>query len=210
MRRERVVMFWSACGLACGVLGATVWAQPPVPAPPPEGPVPGVVYRSEGGPIHRAARHVGRVLQDNFIGYPQEFIEPPPGYAVSEAFGAMKGKANIHRFTLYRTDFLNGSDKLSPTGAGRFNLMATRLGGWFGPVVIEWSPDQPGLAEARRLSVLTILHNAKLPMTPDRVVIGPSPYPGMLGTDAANNYGEMISRDQRAPTSYSVTPTAGA
>ena len=47
-------------------------------------------------------------------------------------------------------------------------------------------------------------------MIPERVVIGPSPYPGMLGTDAANNYNVMIIRYQTAPASYSLTPTAGA
>ena len=197
MRRERVVMFWAAGGLASGLLAATVWAQAPGPADRARPPAPS--GRAEGGPIHRAVRHVGRVLQDNFIGYPQEFVEPPPGFAISEIFGTMKGKANVHRFTLYRSDFLDGSDRLSPGGAARFNLMATRLGGWLGPVVIEWSPDQPGLAEARRLAVLAILQGASLPVIPERVVIGPSPYPGLLGTDAANNYNIMITRDQAAP-----------
>lgn len=207
MKKERVVLFWSAGGLASGLLAAAAWAQPPVP---PTGPAPATVRRAEGGPFHRAKRHVGRVLQDNFIGYPQEFVEPPPGFHVSEIFGTMKGKANIHRFTLYRSDFLDGSDKLSPTGAARFNLMATRLGGWLGPVVVEWCPDLPGLAEARRATIVAILQGTNLPLGAERVVIGPSPYPGMLGTDAAQNYDVMILRDQRAPSSYSLTPAAGA
>ena len=86
MRRKKVVMFWSAGGLASGLLAATVWAQAPVPA---TGPAPRVVYQPEGGPIHRAFQHVGRKLQDNFIGYPQEFVEPPPGFSISESFGTM-------------------------------------------------------------------------------------------------------------------------
>ncbi len=207
MRCERVVKFWSAGGLAGTLLAVSVWGQSPVP---PTGPCPPGSGRVQEGPIHRAFHHVGRKLQDNFIGYPQEFVEPPPGFYISEHFGTMKGKANVHRFMLYRSDFLDGSDRLSPGGAARFNLMATRLGGWLGPVVVEWSPDQPGLAEARRTSIASILQGTGLPMAADRVVIGPSPYPGTLGTDAANNYNVMITRDQSAPTSYSVTPTAGA
>jgi hypothetical protein len=207
MRREKLAKFWSAGGLAGGVLAATVWAQAPVP---PTGPAPEVACEARGGPIRRAVHHVGRVLQDNFIGYPQEFIEPPPGFTLNETFGTMKGKANVHRFTLYQSDFLDDSDRLSPVGAARFNLMATRLCGWLGPVVVEWSPDRPGLAEARRAAVVAALQGAGLPVIPERVVIGPSPYPGMLGTDAANNYNAMIIRDQRAPATYSLTPTAGA
>lgn len=207
MRRKKVAMFWSAGGLASGVLAATVLAQAPVP---PTGPGPRVDCPPPKGPIRRAVHHVGRVLQDNFVGYPQEFVEPPPGFRLNEAFGTMQGKANVHRFTLYRTDFLDGSADLSPSGAARFNLMATRVGGWLGPIVIEWSPDQPGLAEARRSAVVAALQGAGLPVIPERVVIGPSPYPGLLGTDAANNFNVMIIRDQSAPANYSLTPTAGA
>ncbi len=206
MRRERGILIWSAGGLASGVLAASVWAQEPVP---PTGPAPQVV-EERGGPIHRAFHKFGRVLQNNWIGYPKEFVEPPPGFMVGEAFGTMKAKANPHRFTLYRSDFLDGSDKLSPAGAARFNLMATRLNGWLGPILIEWSPDQPELAEARKTAVLAILQGGGLPVIAERVVIGPSPFPGMLGTDAANNYNTMITRDQTAPNSYSLTPTQGA
>jgi hypothetical protein len=162
-----------------------------------------------GGPIRRAFQKTGRALKDNFIGYPQEFVEPPMGFTLSETFGTMKGKANIHRFTLYRSDFLDGSDKLSPGGATRFNIMASRVTGWLGPIVIEWSPDEPGLAESRRAAVAALFQASNLPVIPDRVVIGPSPYPGLLGTDAANNYNVLIIRDQQAPSTYTVTPVSG-
>lgn len=205
MRRERVWIFGGAGGLASSVFAAAVWAQAPAP---PRGPAPRVVCET-GGPVRRGVNHVGGVLQDNLIGYPQEFVEPPPGFYIYETFGVMKAKANTHRFTLYRSDFLAGTDRLSPAGAGRFNLMAARLRGWLGPVVIEWSPDQPGLAESRRAAVLALLGGIGCPVIPERVVVGPSPYPGSLGTDAANNYSIMITRDQQAPTTYSVSPTTG-
>jgi hypothetical protein len=60
------------------------------------------------------------------------------------------------------------------------------------------------------MAVLALLQNTGAPMIPERVVIGPSTYPGMLGTDAANNYGAMITRDQLAPTNYSLTPSQSA
>jgi hypothetical protein len=205
MRLERGLIFWSASGIASGLLAATAWAQMPLPS---TGPAP--VVSEPPGRIRGAWRHTFRTLQDNFIGYPEEFIEPPIGFYVRENNLLMRAKADPHRFTLYRSDFLAGTDRLSPLGASRFNLLAARLRAWPGPVLIEWSPDTPGLAEARRMAVLALLQNTGAPMIPERVVIGPSTYPGMLGTDAANNYGAMITRDQLAPTNYSLTPSQSA
>jgi hypothetical protein len=147
---------------------------------------------------------------DTFIGRPADFVEPPLGYYLRENFNLMKAKADPHRFTLYRTDFLDGSDRLSPSGASRFNLMASRLSGWLGPIVVEWSPDQPGLGESRRTAVIAALQGAGLPVVPERVLLAPSPYPGGLGADAVNYYNVMISRDQSAPASYTLTPTSSS
>jgi hypothetical protein len=138
------------------------------------------------------------------------FYEPPVGYYVRNHFGVMKAKADPHRFTIYRSDFLPGTTRLSPSGATRFNLLANRLPGWLGPVIIEWSPDEPGLAESRRQAVLATLAATGQPVIPERVVIGPSPYPGSIGTDSANNYNVMITRDLAAPSAYSLSPTSNS
>ena len=120
------------------------------------------------------------------IGYPEEFYEPPMGHYVNTQFNIMKAKANPHRFTLYRTDFLANSNQFSPVGATRLNLMASRLGGWQGPIVIEWSPDEPGMGRGRgRAAVISTFERAGIPIGPERVVVGPSPYPGGLGADSA-------------------------
>jgi hypothetical protein len=201
MARRRRRGRWPAGVLAAGLVsgGGSALAQPPylpvASAPVVQGP-----YVVEPEPA-------GRKLHDGFIGRPDMFYEPPPGYFIRNTFGAMKAKADPHRFTLYRSDFLPGTARLSPAGATRFNLMATRLQGWLGPVVIEWSPDEPGLAEARRRAVVATLASAGQPVVPERVVIGPSPYPGTLGIDAANYYNNMITRNQAAPAAYSLTPT---
>ncbi len=192
--------------LTTSVITATAWAQDPAPPPPA-----GVSCEQDGvGPVRRALRHAGRALQDGLIGYPQEFYEPPLGSYVNGSFRTMKAKADPHRFTLYKTDFLVGESRFSPTGATRFNLMASRLAAWPGPVAIEWSPDQPGLAESRRAAVVAALQRARLPVTPDRVVIAPSPFPGGLGADAVINYNVMIQRDGGAPAAYTLTPTSAS
>ena len=84
---------------------------------------------------------------------PNTFIEPPVGHYVNEQFAVQVAKANTHRFTLYRSDFLPGTSQFSPSGASRFNIMATRIPGWMGPIMVEWTPDQPALAEQRRAAV---------------------------------------------------------
>jgi hypothetical protein len=147
---------------------------------------------------------------DTFIGRPADFSEPPLGFYVRENFGVMKAKADPHRFTLYRSDFLENSDRLSPIGASRFNVMAARMPGWLGPIVLEWTPDQPALSEARRAAVVAALQNIGLPVIPERVVIGPSPYPGGLGADGQNYYNNLISRDQQAAANYSLSPTSSS
>ncbi|WP_406700660.1 hypothetical protein V5E97_17840 [Singulisphaera sp. Ch08] len=204
MWRVRGKFHWRVGALATGLLTATLWAQPPVPIPPTgPGPV------GPGGFAPRTKREIRhQAWRDTFIGRPADFIEPPFGTYVRGNFSMMRSKADPHRFTLYRSDFLDGTDRLSPTGATRFNLMASRLSGWLGPVVIEWSPDQPGLAESRRVAVVAALQGAGLPVIPERVVIGPSVYPGGMGEDAVNYHNVMITRDQQAPASYSVSPTS--
>ena len=145
------------------------------------------------GLLPSLVHHSAHTLHDKLIGYPENFIEPPLGYYVREQMTMQVAKADPHRFTLYRTDFLPGTDRFSPTGASRFNLMYSRLHGWLGPVTVEWTPDEPGLAEARRQVVLATLQTAGRPIIPERVVIGPSPYPGShAASRPVNNFNNMI------------------
>jgi len=199
--------------LTTGLLAATTWAQPPAePAAPATQPGPVVTYVApeRNRPIRNAFRHAGHALQDGLVGYPKYFNEPPPGYFINQQYKKMSANANPHRFTIYRSDFLPGTDQFSPVGAGRFNLMASRLAAWQGAVMIEWSPDEPGLAEARRTAVIAILQRARLPITPERVVITATQFPGGLGADSDAYYKTMIMRDQRAGSSYTTSPTSAS
>ena len=133
------------------------------------------------GRMHRMFHHAAHTVQDKFVGYPDTFIEPPLGYYVNEQLAVQVGKANTHRFTFYRSDFLPGTTSFSPSGASRFNMMFARIPAWMGPINVEWTPEQPALAEQRRQAVLETLQRAGQPILADRVVIGPSPYPGAMG-----------------------------
>jgi hypothetical protein len=158
------------------------------------------------GPLHRLLHHSAHTLEDKFIGYPETFIEPPLGFYVNEQLAVQVAKADTHRFTLYRSDFLPGTSLFSPSGASRFNIMFKRIPSWPGPISVEWTPDQPDLARARRQAVLNVLQQAGQPVVAQRVVIAPSPYPGALGTEAANNFANTILRSQSAAQAFPLSP----
>jgi hypothetical protein len=212
MTRDRSLIFRCASvavAITSGLVAGRVWAQPPDGAGQASAPC------ERKGLFHRFLHHSAHTIHDRFIGYPDTFIEPPLGYYNKEMFSMQVSKADPHRFTLYRSDFLPGTDRFSPTGASRFNLMYSRLQGWMGPITVEWTPDEPGLADARRQVILATLQRAGRPVVAERVVVGPSPFPGanisgLAGNEAANNLNGMIIRSQQAAMSYPPTPQSGA
>lgn len=207
-RRSRTLRLatTAAAGLAPG--WALAQAPPALPMPP-TGPAPAVRCRTTG-PVRGAVRHVGRAIHEKVIGDPAEFVEAPLGFYVNENFSVMKAKAAPHAFTLYQSDFVADSAILSPVGAQRLTLLARRLPCWLGPVVVEWTPDRPELAEGRRAAIVAMLRGARLPVDDARVIVGPSVYPGMPGTDAVANYNNLIVRDATAAQTFSLTPSSTA
>ncbi len=193
----------SLAAIAAAILAGEAGAQPP--SPPAGQPV-----CQRRGRLHRIWHHTAHTLQDDFIGYPDTFIEPPLGAYVNRQFSVQVAKADPHRFTVYRSDFLPGTELFSPVGASRFNLMYARLAGWPGPIVVEWTPDHPELAQQRRKAILATLAAAGHPIAEDRVVIGPSPYPGAMGTEATNDFNNLMLRMQAASGAFPPTPSFSA
>jgi hypothetical protein len=186
----------------------------PVPAqaqaPAPEEPPVTTPLCNRRGWLHRKLHHTAHTVQDKMIGYPENFVEPPLGHFINEQFTVQVAKADPHRFTLYHTDFLPGTNQFSPIGASRFNIMATRIPGWLGPITIEWTPEQPELAQSRRQAIVDILRQSSQPILADRVVIAPSPYPGAMGIEAAHNFGNTIVRSQMSAPAFTLPPTESA
>jgi len=187
-------------GVGMGMGMAVAGPASPAPAAPCE----------RRGPIHRLFHHSAHTLQDKFIGYPDTFAEPPLGYYLYGQLSLQVAKADPHRFTLYHTDFLPGTNVLSPIGASRFNIMLHGVGAYPGPLTIEWTPDQPTLAEARRQAVVAMLQRSGQPIVPERVMVGPSPYPGGFGIEPANFYNNMTIRSQMAAPAYPLPPIESA
>ena len=181
------------------LLGLSLPAAAQVPVPPTG---PGHAHNHRPGPIHRAAQHVKQSLQAKMIGYPEYFVEPPLGTTVNQPLDIMKAKANVHDQLLYRTDFRQGTANLSPSGAARLTRMVRKLPTCLGPLVVEWTPEQPLLAEQRRLAIVDLLNQSGVPISPDQIVVGASPFNGILGDDAAVTYPIMINRDAEAGATY--------
>jgi hypothetical protein len=199
------ISFWACAASSILLLPSSALAQTPAPQPAGE---PAPCQRR--GPIHRWLHHSAHTLQDKLIGYPPTFVEPPLGYYVNEQLAVQVAKADLHRFTFYRSDFLPGTTAFSPAGASRFNVMRTRLPGWLGPITVEWVPDQPALAQARRAAVLASLNEAGLPTGSERVVIAPSPYPGARGIEAVDNNASSLTRNQLSAPAFALPPTESA
>lgn len=203
-RRRRPPRLWGVPLLAAALAAGAATAQVPLP---PTGPVAAPVPEAKPrGPIHRAARHIGRTLHEQVIGDPALFHEPPLGYSLRETNAMMIARADQHRFTLYQTDFDADSTQLTPAGAARLDRMARRLGGWLGPILVEATPAHPGLDLQRRDAVLAAMQRSGLPVGPERLVVARSPYTGLNGDDAGISYPILIERDARAVSRYPLPP----
>ena len=78
------------------------------------------------------------------------------------------------------------------------------------PDHVEWTPEQPELAQSRRQAIVEIFRRQGQPILADRVVIAPSPYPGAMGVEAAHNFGNTIGRSQMSAPAFTLPPTESA
>jgi hypothetical protein len=189
-----------------GVAGAMhVHESGPVAAPHA-----GAIHTHQPGPIARTFHHVGYAIKDRMVGEHDRFAEPPLGWSVNRNFGAQQARAEIHRFTLYRTDFLSGSEQLNPGGLRRLGRMVSLLHCYNGPLLVEIDPNRPGLAEARRQAVLELAASHGTMLDPERLIVGGSPFLGGRGDLSEIYDGVLLDRSLRAPTTYPLPPLPNA
>ncbi|MEW4569798.1 hypothetical protein AB1L88_18190 [Tautonia sp. JC769] len=174
------------------------------------GPDAGAIHTHQPGPIARSFHHIGYAIKDRMVGEHERFAEPPLGWSVNRNFGAQQAKAEIHRFTLYRTDFLSGSERLNPGGLRRLGRMVSLLHCYDGPMLVEVDPNRPGLAEARRQAVLELAASYGTMLDPGRLIVGGSPFLGGRGDLSEIYDGVLLDRSLRAPTTYPLPPLPNA
>jgi hypothetical protein len=130
-----------------------------------------------------------RRLQEKFMGFPEEFIRPPLGASLYANMNLQVGNGTAAAMTLYRYDFEEGTDRLSPRGRAQLAKIAAQLPVTFFPRVVEATPETPGLAQARRYAVLAELARGTFPVPTDRVVVAAPAAIGLQGIEA-----ELISQ----------------
>jgi hypothetical protein len=149
---------------------------------------PGCGAKGAAYPSQRWLNEKHASCQAHFWGYPAEFEAPPLGATIHAHFRTMVANGEAAAMVLYHCDFLDGSNALNLHGRDQLTRIACMAAGNAAPIIIERTPDAPGLAEARRAAVLNILALNNVPVPPERVLIGPPIAVGLPGEDARQLY----------------------
>src|SRR5262249_20782245 len=102
-------------------------------------------------------------LQDCVLGYLPEYDAPPLGATIGAHFRTQVRNADPDRLMLHDYDFMCGTDQLNYRGKEKLAKMAAMLAGGAPAVLIEVTPLDLKLSEARRLSVTNCLLAKGLP-----------------------------------------------
>jgi hypothetical protein len=168
-------------------------AGPPTPQAAAQGTPPGPTPQRCAPPLSQWAR-CKRALQECFLGFREEFLSPPLGHYLYEHGKTMVANGDAARMVLYQYDFEEGCDRLNLRGHDQLVRISAMLPQNFFPIVVERTPCQPGLAEARRLMVLNELAHGAFPVPPERVVIGPALATGVSGREAEIIYLNLLGQ----------------
>jgi hypothetical protein len=139
---------------------------------------------------HRA--NCKRHLQENFLGYAEEFNEWPLGYALYAHATTQVANGQSARMVFYHYDFIDGSSQLNARGRDKLVKVGTYLPTNFSPVVVERTLKEPGLDESRRLALVSVLGRGSFPIPAERVVIGPSLADGLSGIEEGVIFGNQL------------------
>ncbi len=138
-----------------------------------------------------------RRLQGRFYGYPEEFVPRPLGAAVYDHALAMTANGAAARLTLYDYDFIQGSNELSSRGVEQLSKLAPQMLAGPYPLIVERTPENPGLASSRREMVAARLAGGPCPIPPDRVLVGTPIANGLSGINGQIISGNALGRVQQ-------------
>ncbi len=165
-------------------MGATV---PVTIAPPfPEPPIVDSAALVRHGPKHVERKRnsfLWRRFQGKALGYPEDFVPRPLGASVYDHGRTMVANGEAARLVLFDYDFYPGTDRLKPRGLDQLAKHAGRLAEGPFPLLIEPTLD-PGLAQSRRIAVLSEAAARSFSIAPERVLIGRPNSTGLSGIDA--------------------------
>lgn len=146
-----------------------------------------------------------RRMQECWLGYPEEFCEQPLGVALYGQMDTQIANGAAAKLVLYKFDFVDGSPSLNSKGVERLAKHVEIMIRCPFPLVIEQTPEAPGLAESRSLAVQRSIAQMQAPITPDRVIVG-QPIPvGLSGRQAIVLEANLL-RDTKAGGTTNLAP----
>lgn len=131
------------------------------------------------------------------LGNESEFEPVPLGASVYATYRNHIANGTAARMVLCHYDFVDGTAALNTHGQDHVAKIAAVLAHNGFPVIIERTPANPALAEARRLTVLNLLGQGGVAIPPDRVVIGPPIANGLRGGEAEIIYQNLLTQTQQ-------------
>jgi hypothetical protein len=133
-------------------------------------------------------------LQSCFLGFPEEFEEPPLGASVYAQGRTMVANGEAAQMVLHDYDFVECGEQLNPRGLDQLARIVGLLAINHAPVVIDCHSCPPALAVGRRLAVLNALAQCPVPIPPERVIIGPALSHPLSGEEAVLIYSSLLSQ----------------
>jgi hypothetical protein len=166
------------------------------------------------GPLHR--RWITQTkpnLQASHWGYPEYFEERPYGTYVLQAEQMQIVNGVRDQQVLYDYDFLTGDHaaELRPRGQYQLQKIVRRMEIAPCPIIIQTNTNfpNPELDEARRQHVLDALAAAGVPATPDMVVAGRPPVPGLQGVEGILIYNNLLGQTDARGGGFSLGGDGG-
>jgi hypothetical protein len=129
-------------------------------------------------------RNCKRHLQDNFLGYAEEFNEWPLGESLYAHGRTQVANGLAAKMVFYHYDFVDGTSQLNTRGRDKLATVAATLPTNFLPIVVERTPNEPGLDQSRKSVLVAELGRGSFPVPAERVLIGPTVSYGMTGYEA--------------------------
>lgn len=156
-----------------------------------------------------------RRKQDAYLGYPEEFCEQPLGMALYGHLNTQIANGVAAKLALYEFDFVEGGSQLNWKGRQQLAKHAAAMNGNMYHLVIEQTPGQPELDEARRVAVQQTLAQSQYPISFDRVVVGIPTAVALPGQQATGLNANLLRDTQAggvsnlAPGKFSAGGTIG-
>jgi hypothetical protein len=128
------------------------------------------------------------------LGFEAEFEPVPFGASVHTIYRQHVENGEAARMVLYHYDFVDNTATLNTVGQDQVAKIAALAAQNGFPVIVERTPSNPKLAEARRLTVLKQLGQGGAIIPAERVVIGAPIANGLRGAEAEIIYQNLLSQ----------------